>query len=80
MFYSFYYFNNPKRIRSFICTAAYFRHEIPNFKLISKPLITLMHKPPQQFHWSEYHHQLYLYIHTHLLTFLTRSFQNRRSG
>jgi hypothetical protein len=50
MLHSFYYFDSPQKVRSFICAAAYFRHEIPNFKQISKPLVTLMYQPRQHFH------------------------------
>jgi len=76
----FSYFSTINKVRAFLIHISYYRHEIPNFQTLSKPLFMLIRLSPLQFQWTDYHHQLYLHIHTHLLNFLTFSFKNRRSG
>ena len=45
--------NTPKKAKSILCTLSYYRHYIPRFAELSKPLLDVANVHPKQFQWTE---------------------------
>jgi hypothetical protein len=77
----FSYFSTINKVRAFLIHISYYRHEIPNFQTLSKPLFMLIRLNPLQFQWTDFHHQIYVQLHTHFIHFRTSQLhKSRKSG
>ena len=47
--------NTPKRTKSLVCALSYYRHFIPRFADLSKPLMDLSNLTPREFKWTDEH-------------------------
>ena len=76
----FSYFSNIHKVRAFLIHISYYRHEIPNFQTLSKPLFMLIRQNSLQFQWTAFHHQIYVQLHTHFIRFRTSSLHKKRKS
>ena len=56
--------DNKRKVRSFLASISYIRHDIPHFHVLIKPLVELT--TDDTFHWTNLHQRLFNYFNKFL--------------